>query len=101
MNYWLLCVCNAFASFAIVLAATHLLIASMRARLPLQRARARSQARVTFVLRILPAVGAAFVTFALVLPAFFKLEPHSTEERLSLVLLLLACVGGSLCAFGL
>lgn len=59
-----------------------------------ERLSARRAARLLFLMRVLPLIGAAMVTLALTLPSFLLLEPRHADEDLGLapVLLAIACV---------
>jgi Zn-dependent protease with chaperone function len=51
---------------------------------------ARAQAKILFLLRVLPAAGGLGCAIFLLAPAYIKLEPRATPERVSLKLALIA-----------
>jgi beta-lactamase regulating signal transducer with metallopeptidase domain len=62
---------------------------------------ARWHAEYFFLIRMLPLFSAALVMAALTIPSFLMFEPHSIEEPLSSVSVLLALAGMVLLLFGL
>jgi hypothetical protein len=59
---------------------------------------ARRAASLLFTIRVLPLALPAVAAFGLALPAFLKLEPHSTGEAMGLKLVVLALAGTTIVA---
>src|SRR5947209_10344648 len=96
--YLALCIMSCFAAFVLVWA-VGAAIASAGGSLWRRRTRAgRSEtaARLLFGLRMFPPALALLLTVGLVLPAFLKLEPQATAERIHPGFALLAAAGSLL-----
>lgn len=100
MTYVGLACCLALIAYAVgVLSGTPLVLPLLPLALRTQNPDVR--ARRLFLLRLAPFTFGVFLTLGVVLPAFLWLEPITTGERLSLLLLLLAVASAALIAFGL
>lgn len=96
LSYTLRLLCVLLVVAGLVQTATHITLAvGARSMLScLERASARRRERILYRLLIGPAILAAFVAFAICLPAYLRHEPNREIENVSLVCVLLAAGQG-------
>jgi Zn-dependent protease with chaperone function len=102
VKYWALATVATLSAFAVFA-----LAGSIAARLApffigarVIRTGAESRARLLFALRVLPAICAAIAAFGVALPVYLRFEVPGTDERISLMLTLIAAAGAWLLARG-
>lgn len=102
MTYWLLAATIVFSVFAVMAAATSVLVAFVApwAARRLERYSPASRAAMLFRIRMLPAATAALVAFGIAMPVFFWFEPRESGESVSRTLLVMGLGGASLLARG-
>lgn len=102
MTYWLLAATIVFSVFAVIAAATSLLVRSLApsAARRLERYSPESRAAMLFRIRMLPAAAAAVMAFGVAMPVFFWFEPRDSGESVSRTLLVLSLTGAALLARG-
>lgn len=102
MTYWMLAATIVFSVFAVLAAATSVLVASLApwAARRLERYSPASRAAVLFRIRMLPAAVAAVVAFGVAMPVFFWFEPRDSGESVSRTLLVIGVAGASLIVRG-
>lgn len=97
MMFYALCAALCLSALFVVTAGTSALslVAARFLSGSIERIKPRTAANLLFTIRILPFLTACVVAFGFVLPAFLRLEPHSTAERMNFKLVALA-LGGTL-----
>lgn len=102
MTFWLLAATIVFSVFAVMAAATSVLVAALapRAAQRLERYSPQSRAAMLFRIRMLPAAVAALVAFGITLPVFLWFEPRESGESVSRTLSVIGIAGASLLVRG-
>jgi Zn-dependent protease with chaperone function len=94
MNYWLISAACSLATFFVVLVSAGVCVERAAGRLSRSAAAAPARrANLFFLLATLPFSIAATLAFGLVLPAFLRLEPRGSTERLDWPLAIAAICG--------